>query len=262
MSSQGKPRKRPFTEVENLKSATSPSKSAKVHGVVTNLSPQREGSGFFQAKITDNTASIGFESSQWEELSKHNNKDPILLDDCAIRKSRYSESMEVVVNQNTKVTLSPRKIQPLKVLNQTITLKQLNDMEDFDLVTVAAKIMKASNKFEVKPGLFKQDISISDSTGTAQLAIWQDSIDSLTVGTLYSLQGLQVRSFNNSKYLSEPKSGFQYSVVEDIQAVMIDSDQQDEKVLNASITGAWVNNSRMCQACKGKIDIINDQQQM
>ena len=105
--------------------------------------------------------------------------------------------------------------------------------------------------------MFKQDLDISDETGTARLTLWQDTIDKLIVGTSYSLQGLQVRSFNDKKYLSEPKSGFTFSVMQDIQAVLIES-EEDKQVSNASITGAWVNNM-MCQACKGNMQCKNDQ---
>ena len=257
---QGSSCKRPVSELEDLKSATSPSKSMSVHGVVTNLSPYKD-TGFFQANIRDGTASkrlIGFESWQRQELSKHKSY-PVQLDNCTIQKSRYSETMEVVINSKMKVSLSPRKIQPVQTRIETITLKKLNNVPDFDLVTVSAKIGKASEKIEVKPGLFKQDLGISDTTATARLTIWQETIDRLTVGTSYTLQGLQVRAFNNKKYLSEPKSGFEFSAIEDIQAIAIDSDDQDERVLNASITGAWVTNNRMCQACKGNIECINDQ---
>lgn len=259
---QGNSRKRALTELDDLQSAMSPSKSMRVHGVVTDLSPFKD-TGFFQAKIKDGTASkrlIGFESWQWEQLSKHNNKPhPVQFDNCTIQKSRYSEAMEVVVNNKTKMSLSPRKIQRLQASIETIPLNKLNDVPDYDFVTVSAKVGKASEKIEVKSGLFKQDLGISDETATGRLTLWQQTIGSLTVGTSYSLQGLQVRSFNNKKYLSEPKSGFEFSVVKDIQAVPLDSDDQDEEVLNASITGAWVTNNRMCQACKGNIECISDQ---
>lgn len=83
--------------------------------MVTNPSPYKD-TGFFQANIRDGTASkrlIGFESWQWQELSKHKS-DPVQPDNCMIQKSRYSETMEVVVSSKTKVSLSPRKIQPVQ----------------------------------------------------------------------------------------------------------------------------------------------------
>ena len=79
---------------------------------------------------------------------------------------------------------------------------------------------------------------------------------SLTVGTSYSLQGLQVRSFKDKKYPSEP---IEFTVVADIQAVPIESEDQDKQVLNVSITGAWVTNIMMCQACKGTIQYKDNQ---
>ena len=85
-------------------------------------------------------------------------------------------------------------------------------LTDFDLVTVSAKIGKASKKIEVKQGLFKQDLGISDVTATDRLTVWQETIDRLTVGTSYTLQGLQVRSFNNKKYCLNPSQALSFQL--------------------------------------------------
>ena len=51
-------------------------------------------------------------------------------------------------------------------------------MPDVDLVTLSANIEKASEKIELKPDLFKQDLGISGATAAAQLTIWQETTDS------------------------------------------------------------------------------------
>ena len=98
--------------------------------------------------------------------------------------------MEVVVNSETKVSLSPRKIQPVQASIETIALNKLSDVPDFDIVTVSATVGKSSEKLR-----YIQDLAISDETGTPRLTLWQDTIDSFTIGTSYSLQDLQIRSF-------------------------------------------------------------------
>ena len=50
---------------------------------------------------------------------KHDNKEPIMLENCAIMKSRFFEGMKVVVNKSTRVSLSPQKFQTLKIQNTT-----------------------------------------------------------------------------------------------------------------------------------------------
>ena len=45
-------------------------------------------------------------------------------------------------------------------------------------VTVTAKILRAGDKEEVKPNLFKQDLCIADATATCRLTVWQEMIDS------------------------------------------------------------------------------------
>ncbi len=171
-------RKRLFDEFEDLESATKQTKSAKVHGLLTSLSPKKDGK-YFVGSIADGTTSmrlVGFNAMQQRELAaQHDQKKPVVLVDCTIQESKFSDSMEILVTRSIKVALSPRKFTNVvtSVYNaKDITLNQLKTLQEFQTVTTTAKILNADTKLEVKPGLFKQDLCISDSTATGRLTLW------------------------------------------------------------------------------------------
>ena len=51
----------------------------------------------------------------------------------------------------------------------TITLGQLSDIQNNQHVSVIVKVLQVDEKLEVKPKLYKQDVTLCDSTGTARL---------------------------------------------------------------------------------------------
>ena len=75
---------------------------------------------------------------------------------------------------------------------------------------------------EVKPGLRKQDVTISDATSTARLVLWQDDIDKLVANGSYSFRNLQVRLYAGEKYLQVQKYGSSMVPVSDIGDVLMD----------------------------------------
>ena len=98
-------------EFVNLESVASPTKAAKVHGVVTNISPMKSAavgkSSYFYGQLSDETSSmrvVGFDQLQQRKLAEHHEKkQAITLENCEIKKSRYGEDMEVMIKQNTAV---------------------------------------------------------------------------------------------------------------------------------------------------------------
>ncbi len=80
-----------------------------------------------------------------------------------------------------------------------ITLVQLGGVQNNQRVSVSAKALRLCEKVEVKPGLYKQDVTLSDSTGTASITLWQDDIGKLEVAKSYHIQNLLIRFYNGSK---------------------------------------------------------------
>ncbi len=117
-------RKHLFEEYDNPGSADRPStsKAAKIHGVLTSLSPMRTGK-YFDGQIADDTTSmrlVGFDTAQQRELATHYDKhEAVTLQNCKVQKSRYSEPMEIVVTQSTRISPSPCKLQNVVASNIT-----------------------------------------------------------------------------------------------------------------------------------------------
>lgn len=77
--------KRVLDEFEDLTLANTPSKSAKVEGVLTQLSPMKKGK-FFDRRLWQDL--VGFDSKKQEELAQHKeNEKPLIIENCQIIKS-------------------------------------------------------------------------------------------------------------------------------------------------------------------------------
>jgi ssDNA-binding replication factor A large subunit len=104
-----------------------------------------------------------------------------------------------------QISTSPRKYQLAR--SPEVSLSEVENISDTKRIAVVVKVTKVADREEVKPGLFKQDLMIGDSTGYIRLTVWQEDIDKLHNGHSYLLHNLVVKSFNGSKYLGTPKTG-------------------------------------------------------
>ena len=141
--------------------------------------------------------------------------------------------MEVLLTQSTIILTSPRRqdnILPLPhpLSSDTITLEQLPDIQNYQHVSVMIKVLRISEKQEVKAELEKQDITISDATGTARLTLWQENIGKLDVDDSYEIKDLIVNSYNGTKYLTSPKSGCTITPLDDIRCGAVEEKSEDE----------------------------------
>ena len=48
----------------------------------------------------------------------------------------------------------------------------------------------------------KQDVIIKDKSGAAKLTVWDEDVNTMTVGKSYKLTGMLVREYLGNKYLS------------------------------------------------------------
>ena len=85
--------------------------------------------------------------------------------------------------------------------------------------TFVAKVLQVNERIQVKPLLEKQDVTLSDHTGTIRFTLWQNDIDSLKIDTSYKFVNLSVQSYMNVKYLTHSMSHLEYHAVHDIGEV-------------------------------------------
>ena len=177
-------------EFDKLEMIASPKKRAKLHGVITNLSPMKSSASgknsYFEGHLADETSSlrvVGFDILKQQKLSEHQGEeDTVMLEDCEVKKACFGDGLEVVITQSTSVIPSPRKLEKVVSWNSSINLDEMESLEDYKCVNVSIKVLQVMPRTEVKPGLEKQEVVLSDATGTARLTLWQENINTLEVG--------------------------------------------------------------------------------
>ena len=82
---------------------------------------------YFEGQLRDETGSlrlVGFDASQQQKMADHQEQQiPITLENCEIRKSRYSDTMEVVIRKSTAVMPSPKKLDTVSYTHLTLPTK-------------------------------------------------------------------------------------------------------------------------------------------
>ena len=157
--------------ISALKDIQSTTKSAKIHGVVTELTQMDSQSKYFEGRIADEKTTmrvVGFEKRQRDQLAVQKDlKQPVELHNCVIQKERRGDGMEVVISGSTKISTSPRKYKDIAFRKppEKCTVSQIKDKDDSELTTLMVKVLKFSTKQEVKSGLFKEDVMIGDTSG-------------------------------------------------------------------------------------------------
>ena len=215
----------------------SPCKSAKVQGVILQLSPMK--GRYFDGRLGDDKATIrmvGFDIKKQQELTNMREKQQsVILENCQLKQSKFTDETELILTSSTKVALSERKFDVCAA--SEILLNILETLPDHQVVCVKARVTKESKPVEVKPGLMKQNYTIADSSGCAQLVLWQDDMGKLSVGESYKCDGLIVQSFSGSKFLTPPKSGWSLSRCDDID---LDESTLCDEIENKVISDAYV----------------------
>ena len=150
----------------------SPSKSAKLEGVLTNLSPpMKSAEKYFHGRLLDDKGSIrivGFDKNVQDKLMHfQEQKEPIVIENCEIVKSRYTDNMEVIVNRGTKFYKSKKSFDV--TAEDIMTLADLTDQPIYECVNVKVKVIEMESPIEIQPSLKKQDVVIADHSGTARL---------------------------------------------------------------------------------------------
>ena len=113
--------KRLFDEVDNFDSIDKPVSSAKIHCIVTSLSPVTKGckSVYFDGTVSDGASNmrlVGFNSKQQKQMEDFMSKrQPVQLTNFEIKQARRGNKMEILLKANTSIGESPKKIEVLSV---------------------------------------------------------------------------------------------------------------------------------------------------
>ena len=252
-----------FTSLKDIK----PTENAQIEGVVVNVSPMKKGqsSPYFDAKVVDEEARIrlvGFSSSLRKRMASMEDKQqPITLENCRIKKARFSDDMEVIIKPSTKMSASPKKLDMSKVNESTTNHRNVADIDscnNYDKVSISGKVIRVQSPVKLARGLTKQDVTLADKTGAIKVTLWQNFVGCLQDESRYELTNLNVRTYKYEKYLSVPKEGAGIHEISDIGPVAED-DLPDEttEIMGVKIVGAVVTSYNACLACNAKVVPVN-----
>ena len=277
-SSAGRSKKRLFQECDEFEgvSEVRVSKRAKVHGVLTSLSPMITSSSgkskYFDGRLSDGSKEVrlvGFDGMVHQKLSEfHKKNEAVAMSNCEVKLNKYSSDLEVVVRNGSELQQSPTKFDidqaKFECHSQETTLADLLKISNFQKVSVNVKVVCEKEVQQVKGGLQKQEYIIADPTGTSMITTWEDNIGILQEGNSYKLSGLLVRTFSNKKYLSMPKdNSFKIISIDDIGEVEDFELENERKMTGTVIVGIkYFDSYDGCYSCNGKImptsDVLGD----
>lgn len=261
-------------EFEDL-GAVHMSKKARVHGVLTSLSPMKNSAAgttkYYDGQLTNgkkNLRLVGFDAKVHQRLRAFlESKAPVAISNCEIKESKYSSELELVVRNSSDPQTSPVKFDAqLSKLAQDkdggkITLSELPMLSNFQKVSIRVKVIFVNDPEEVKRGLTKQECVIGDATGRCKVILWEDNVDLLVEGASYKMSGLMVRVYRGKKYLSIPRENFEVVSIDDIGCVEECESEDEEKreMKGGVVVGVkFFDVYSGCYACKGKVQPMSD----
>ena len=169
-----------------------------------------------------------------------------------------------MLNNSTRVSSSVKNFKIKS--NALISLDAIDTLPEHAVVSVKVKVIKRAESVKVKFDLVKQDVIVADTSGCAKLVLWQSDVDKLNIGESYICSGLTVRTFDGSKFLTPPKSGWTFSSCDDVEVNDIHNEydefeiakNEESIVTNAYIAGVMNLEVKIsCLSCKSSVEPIN-----
>jgi hypothetical protein len=207
-SSSRSPRKRSVpVEFDDFSGIKEPTSTAVVHGVVTSFSPMKKDSKkrCFDGYMSDGKKKmrfVGFRHDQQDkiaDLSKSGK--PLLLSNCAVKMARSGDSLEVIVNDSTRVEQSDKKYEvdckggvESTDVSKEVTLDKLKDEVQYQTVTVDVKAVEVREVSKLDDGRLVQNVVVADRFCTTELALWQDFVGKMVLNKSYKVKNVRVNA--------------------------------------------------------------------
>ena len=129
--------------------------------------------------------------------------EPVALESCKIKRGRYSEQLEVMINPSTKLSVSPKKFDLRKIskmISGDVSISDVESKNAYEKVTIRAKVLRVQLPVDVSPGLKKQEITVAQD----------DLPDDTTTVSNVKIQGARMTSYVscvacNSKVVPTPE---------------------------------------------------------
>lgn len=246
---------------------TCPSPNAKVHGVLSSLSPMKKTKtcSFFDGQLSDGKATVrlfGFDAGVRRKLVEFEEaKQSVSLCNCEVKRSRRGNDLEILVTKRTNLEKC-EKVFDVDASSATkmISLKELPGLVCFQRVSVEVKVTRVEDPLEVTGGKKKQDVIVGDSSGSARVTVWEGEIGSMEEGGSYKMTGMMVREFRGEKFLSTSKQNSMIERIADIGDVEEETeDESTHGTPSSQISGGRIvgvlqlDHYRSCLKCTAKV---------
>ena len=166
--------------------------------------------------------------------------------------------MEILLKTSTKITKSPKKINTtnMKTQGEPILLSELEEKDEYEKVSTKVKVIEHLQTITVPTGKRVQEILVGDSSTVTKCSLWEQDIDTLSVGSCYLLKIFQVHEFASKKFVSKAKEGSEAIPIPDIGNIVNRPTQvQDEQITNAQIIAVpQLTKHKSCLRCKARVE--------
>ena len=225
MASPGS-RKRLFKEmmeVDSLNNLSSAASNVRVHGAVTSVSPVKKGkrSNFFDGKLADESCAmrmVGFNAHQQIKLQEfHVKRVPVQISNCEIKRSKYGDGYDILLKSTSGIEKSSKDINASHLIDDytpapevmEVELVKIPELDPFQKVDVSVKVMEVKEVVHLVEKK-KQDVQVSDHSGTTKLTLWEEHVEEMELGRSYYLQNSetvlqQILLCIYSKFCSKPQ---------------------------------------------------------
>ena len=124
------------------------------------------------------------------------------------------------------------------------------------------KVIMSNDPQTVGNGKTKQDVIIADATAKSTLVLWESKVQTLVNHKSYQLNRVLVRVFMGKHHLTLPPTGSTVAEISDVENLHVDTDsseEEDESVMGATVTGVQtLDRNFSCMNCKKTVEPKND----
>ena len=136
-------------------------------------------------------------------------------------------------------------------------LEEIQELENRKKINVRVKVTAVHDPVQLIEKI-KQEVFLSDQSGSAKLVLWEDNINSLEKGRGYLMKNLVVQSYQCNKHLIKGESTT-IEIIDDIGAVCSGNSEETFQLKSPTIIGVpELETYRVCLKCKSRVKAISE----
>ena len=106
-------------------------------------------------------------------------------------------------------------------MSKKVSLSQLKKQVPWQSATIKFKVLEIGDTSKLDDGRRVQQVIVADDTANVEVALWQEFVNSLSLGKSYQLDNLMVKTFNERISLFTPRQSVNIKQIDDLQNVVL-----------------------------------------